>query len=327
MANTYSTSDLLRGALKKAGENTDGTSPYHLRALELMNKVYLDALSGASMFDVDIGDPFPWAKSREQKSITLLPPYETGTVTLTKGSKVGSFSDAPDALLGSFRDRLLSVSGRVDYYSIASHTAGQTAFELSHEWAEEDVTDHAFSAFKLVYNVADKEPSEILRLCAPFRVYRRSGVLDDNDGRVFSLSEEAMDDHYPLSRLTSGVPDRFSVVYESEETGEHLVRFSHFVLEPMKVDIPFVPMPEDLIDSDSSIPVLPRERRIFLEFATAYHLLDEKNDTKANDYYHLAGRQLAALMKSERKEVRQASKNRGQLIARRDQNSRKHIWR
>lgn len=318
--NIYSSADLLRLALDKAGEPSDGNSPYHLRALEFLNDVYLDVLSGSSIFLPDLQDPFPWARARVPLELTLVAPYTDGSVAITKGSTSGTFSSAPAASLGSFKDRLIKVDGNQDYYRVATHTAGATAFTLTHAYAGETVSAGGFKAIKTIYNLTTA-PGQILRLCGPFRT-QRAGAYE-GDPFIASTSLDAMDQEWPLSRLASGVPERFCLMYENEADGEFLIRFSHYVLEDMKIEVPYIPVPSPLIDSQSSIPNIPREKRVGLAFGAAFYILDLKEDPNKATYFELTQRTFSGLQTQQRRETAQTSThNRGRLIPRRDRQRR-----
>lgn len=317
MANSYTGADILKGTLQKAGELADGSSSYIELGLKFINNIYYDLLSASSMFDVDIGDPFPWARSSTPLSILLKAPYETGTVSLTNGSTSGTFSSAPSAALGSFVNRFIKMDQDPEFYRIVSHTAGATAFTLDLAFVGETGAALTFKAHKLIYDLG----SNILRLCEPMRVYQDQGFDADEDLLVTGIEANTLRADWPLARLTQAVPSRFATIYQSDT--EYLVQFNSSVSADTKLDCDYVPIPTDIINSESSIPVIPRERRKILEFGGAHLLCVEKGmGEKATYYLGAAKAELNALMRSKNKTMRNVSRSRGRLIARADEINR-----
>jgi hypothetical protein len=312
MANSLSTADLLRGALQKAGELTDGNSDFHDIALRYMNNAYLDLLSGSSIFDPDAGDPYPWALSRSPKTLTLKAFFETGSIAVNQDSTTATLSPAPAAGEGSFKDRHLKIDGVDDYYRVSAHTAGSATLTLEHAFVDANVSGSNYRLHKLIYDIG----SDVLRLAAPMRVYRNKTLHDDDDGKIYGINHQALEDNYPLYRLQTGIPTRFSEVYRDDT--EYLVQFDKSSSEDAKVDFKYVPVPSHLVDSSTDYPVLPREKRFILEFATAHFLLVDKEDEKASYYFNATSQALKGIIEAKNKEVQHTSKQRGQLVPRAD---------
>lgn len=313
MATSENGFDLLRGALRRAGEVVDGTSKYHETALRYMNNVYRDVLSGGTVFDVDVGEPWAWARAVTPGNFTLLVPYETGTVSLTNGSTSGSFSNAPAASLGSFNDRFLKVLGHNEYYRITAHTAGATSFTLDASYLGTTGTTLSFKCHKLIYDLG----ANILRLVEPFRIYDFADYRED-DPIIFGIELNRFRVEFPLARLQSGIPERFSILYQSDTVFK--VQVSRSVqINSIKVDFDYVPVPTDIIESISSIPIIPRDKRVVLEYATAHHVLMDKEDSKADYYLNLTRSTLRSMLEASHKVYQNTSKRRGQIIPRLDE--------
>lgn len=313
MASSFTSADILKGALQKSGEKTDGTSVYQELAIKFMNNAHLDILSGGSTFTGgDVGDPWPWAVNRAPKSITLMPPFNLGNATVTNGSNVLTFSIAPNVSLGSLKDWHFKSDSSCDYYRIATHTAGATSATLETTFADSTATT-TFNCYKLIYSIG----TDILRLCAPIRIYRTTAYSDDSDGKIYGVDKDTLDDKWPLSRLCSGVPDRFAEIYQSET--EYLIRINKFVLSAMKVDMDFIAVPADLFDSSTSIPLIPKQKRVILEYATAYFLCQEKQLQDAQTFFSMAGTGIKAMQNESARQITQTNRQRGQLVAREDQ--------
>lgn len=315
MANSENTSDIIRGALQKAGEEADGGSPFHELALKYLNSVYLDIISGANIFDLDLGEGWYWARSRTRKYLTLKAPYETGNVTVTNNSTSITFSSAPSASLGSFKDRFLKLDDYPEYYRISAHTAGSASATLETEYMNATATA-SFKAIKLIYDLGD----DVLRLVGPMRVFKQNNFLEDNDGHIFGIEPDTLFEMYPMTRLEARIPERFAVIYRNDV--EHLVQFSAYPLEDIKLDFEWIPIPEPLIDTKTSIPIIPIDKRWVLEAAVAFYLLSDKEDEKMNHYYNAAKQGLAAMMGAKNKEIQHTSKQRGQLIPRADKSGK-----
>lgn len=312
MANSNSGADLLKGALQKAGEPTNGNSTYHGLALKYINNVYLDLLSGGSSFLESVGDPWPWARSRTPKTLVLKAPYETGSVTVTTGSATGTFSIAPDVSLGSFKDRHLQIDGQPDIYKITAHTAGSASFTIDTGYVSTGGAGLTFRAHKLIYNISN----DVLRLCAPIRLYRSFGWDNEDDGQILDCNINNLQKEYPLSRLERRIPKRFAELYRDDT--EWLIQFSSSVNDDTKVDFDWIPRPTDLIDSATSIPRFPLERRHLIEAGAAHLICIDKGDDKAGYFFNLVKGGLSAMMSASIKEIQQSSGEVGKLTPRMD---------
>lgn len=320
MANSNSASDILKGALKKAGEATDGSSSYHELALRLLNNSYKAILAGSSAFSADVGEPWPWARERHPRSIVLKPPFQDGSVALTNGSASGTFSVAPSALLGSLEGRVLKMDGRADYFRISQHTAGSTAFQIDVPYT--DLTGGAinFKAIPLVYELG----SGILRLVEPMRVYQIQSYAEDRDGQIYGIDINTLRREFPMNLMRAEVPIRFATVYrDTENQTSWQVQFASYVLNDTKVDLDVIAVPDDLLDSDQSFPCIPIEHRPVLESATAHFLCVEKNDSNADYFFKVTQAMILSMQGAQNKEIQQVSRQRGQLVPRADLANRK----
>lgn len=315
MSNSFTGADILKGTLQKAGELADGSSIYEELALKFINNFYLDLLSSSSMFDIDIGDPFPWALSSTPLVVILRKAYETGTVALTSGSSAGVFSTPPSASLGSFVNRHIKMSEDFgEYYRITAHTAGSANFTLDTEFLG-DTGNFNFKAHKLIYDLG----SNILRLVEPFRVYQERGFnMDcDEDLMIQGLEAATLRSDFPLTRLVLAIPTRFAPIYQNDDS--YLIQMNASVLEDMKADGDYVPLPTSIINSQESIPVIPREHRSILEHGAAHLLSVEKGMSEKAQYYLGTTKALLnTLIRSKNKTMRNTSKVRGRLIPRDD---------
>lgn len=317
MADLQTSADLLEDALRKSGEKTDGTSEYAPEALAAMNNAYRKLLSGANMFDVDFGDPWPWAKAKYPGVLVLEPSYETGTVSLTADSTTGAFSVAPTVSLAG---RYLKVADRPEVFRIATHSALGTAFTLDAPYTDSTGATLSFVAMKLDY---DLSAATVLRLIGPFRVQRQQNAGSDGSGQVSGMDKLAFDREFPLHLTRDGVPTRYCQI--SEVDGLITVRFNLNPGEKMRLEYDYIPTPVALTDSSSSIPLIPDGHRQVLSFMTAYEILADKNDDSVPLMANQVVQALKALKNDSRNEKAQASRHYARLIPRLDQ-TRSQRW-
>lgn len=319
MANSASSSDLLKGALEDAGELSNGNSKYHEYALEKLNESYLAVLAGSNEFNVDCGEPWSWARNTTPKTLVLQPQYTTGTVGLTNGSAAGTFSSAPSSSLGSFKNHYIKISDRSSYYQIIAHTAGATSFTLDRAYIEATGATLAFETFPISYNLGSK----ILRLVEPFRVYGEwsTNLIDDADdsrGKIFGVELNRFRLDWPITRVKAGVPNRFATSRRSDQ--EWWVEVNGFPASATKVDIDYIEIPVGLTQSDTEYPIIPREFRKVLRYMTAHFVaIKKENADMAKYFFDLSSQTLKAMVKAELKNTTHTGKNKGRLIARQEQ--------
>lgn len=298
------------GVLRRSGEYTDGSSPYEEVVMRYMNQVYRSVIAGASEFDVDVGEPYVWARASTPKSLVLEPALETGTVSVTNGSTSASFSSAPAA---SQTGNLLKTSDESDYYRIAAHTGGATAFTLDANFVGTTNATASYKVLTLEYEIG----TDVLRLVEPFRLYRNQDYVSNESGQIMGLHINALRRQHPLTNLKFGPPTAYAVTYDSDGTMK--VTFNKSVSEQTKVDIDYIPEPADLIDSDDSVPIIPLEHRQIIEYGATYFLLLDKNDSKAQQYFQLTQQGLMSLVEAEKRQNTNIDLNKGQMHPRLDE--------
>jgi hypothetical protein len=155
LAQFRTAADIIDRALSNAGEVTNGNSAYESQALDFINKVHFAIVAGGTIplgkdATVQIDESWPWAKAARPLILELQPKVDTGSVTLTQGSEVGTFSDAPAASLAGW---FIRVTGRDEVIRIGAHTAGATAFELDSAYPDDSGSGLLFTCFKLDYDL------------------------------------------------------------------------------------------------------------------------------------------------------------------------------
>lgn len=145
------TTEIKNAVLQKCGELTDGNSSYDELVVTYLNELYKGLMTGGNEFNVEFSEAWSWAKAKRPLILTLLPPYETGTVTLTEGSMIGTLSSAPSY---SLTDWILKVESEDDYITIANHTASSTTIKLDQPYTD-DTGTYNFKAIKVRYDLID----------------------------------------------------------------------------------------------------------------------------------------------------------------------------
>lgn len=158
MANFRTTADLVDGVLQRSGEvpSSVGTPnpTRQAQALLYLNQIHHNLVIGGSELNIDVDEPWTWARSRRPIILKLNPAITTGSVSLTYGSVGGTFSSAPQ-LVGSN----ISVEGWhikpdncPEIYKIAQHTSGSTSFQLDAPFPQ-NTASNTFRMFQLDYNL------------------------------------------------------------------------------------------------------------------------------------------------------------------------------
>lgn len=305
--NYVSTRDLKNAVLTNCGENTDGSSECEERVLQYLNKGYLAVHAGSSVFNVAVGDAWVWAKAQNPGILILKPPVQTGTIAFTVDSDAAVFSVIPTTSLQGW---YVKADGDSEWYQIITHNAGEANFQLDSAYLE-STGSKEYTAICTDYEV--NPGVKIMRLIAPLIVDQQQF---DNNGKIYSMTEAKMMEKFPRQRIRQRVPEYFCRYFEFD--GVTRIRFNSFVASRMRVRYDYVPVPNDLVDSDSDIPKIPREFREFLENLASYKLLLDKEDDRANAYLSMANAGLQALSIAERKEDSAPSQDRGRLIPRRN---------
>lgn len=240
MGNFVHTHDLKKNALSRAGELDDGNSPYDATAVKYLNQIYQAIIAGGNEFDVELGEPWIWAKERHPGILILNIPYETGTVSLTNGSASGTFSSAPAA---SQAGKFMKITGRPEYFRIASHTAASTSFTLDANYTDTTGSGLSYKAYSLEYSLA----SGIERLIGPMRVYRGQDFNLIESGLIHGVDLQALNAEYPMRELATGTPTMFSQVHRDHEGLIHL-RMNKSVDTQTKVEYDHISIQGDLVD-------------------------------------------------------------------------------
>lgn len=204
-------------------------------------------------------------------------------------------------------------------FSVTSNLAGATAFYIVGNGDQSEFSIHkdlGFDDDTSSASAATQTGTYILggisRLVEPFKIHK------SNDGGIYGVDAETFQRNYPFNSISEGTPDRFSVVGEGSN-GTYTVRFNKYVHEKTRVEVDYVPVPRDLKDNSSSIPLVPRKHSDVLEDAATFYIMMNKSDDRMQHYAGLVQGKLKAMISQHRGALLRSGKNFGQIIPRLDQ--------
>ena len=155
--NFRNTPDLLDGVLRRCGELTtsQGVSPRLDSALLYLNQIHHTMVTGGNELNLDIDEPWIWARARQPIVIQLNPSITSGTVSLTQGSANGTFNVAPqvNGVNASVENWHIRPVGFPEIYRIASHTSGSTSFTIDAPYPQVTNSSLNFAAFQIDYDL------------------------------------------------------------------------------------------------------------------------------------------------------------------------------
>jgi len=312
---SMSTQDLKKQVLRHCGEVEDGTSTYDVsgQVMDYLNRAYVAILSGGNEFDIELSKPWTWAVVQNPWVQILKPTFTgTGTVTATNGSKTVSFSVAPTISLTNY---LLKIDGLPDFMRVVSHAGGSITATLDAVYASDTVTT-SYTAVLIDYKLKPNT-NGILRLTQSFNTYQPQDLLSNDEQRIYFMDEQEMAKEYPVARIREGAPGFFSI-QKKEPDGSIWVRLNKSPSVQTRMEFKGIEIPDPLIDSATSFPLIPVEHRDCLSKAASYYLLLDKNDQRFQMFLQLTQSKLKAMQKAEEKQKTQTSSTRGKLIPRRD---------
>jgi len=142
--------DIIDEVLLKSGESTAGTSQFETRAVTYLNKVQHAIVGGGNIFNLNVDEPWVWARSRFPIVLELLPVYNTGSATCTLGDVNVVLTSAPTDSLEGWH---FQINGQGTVYKIQQHTAGSVNLVLDSAFVN-DTDAYNFRAYKLDYDIA-----------------------------------------------------------------------------------------------------------------------------------------------------------------------------
>ena len=288
--------ELKEDVLFRASEPLTG-SGWNGKAMDYLNRVYRTLCTGASEFLPEYVDDWWWMRASD--TLILEPSYNTGTIALTNGAALVSFS-VPPAI--SMAGRRLRIKDYHDIFVVEAHIAGQANATLDDIYTGPTNTAALFECMKVEYTLA----ANVQVLMGPLISYKGTE-------RVYGLSPERMDELWPLARLKPGAPEAFCL------NSEKAIRISHGGRNDgvsMRIEYRYRPIVTDLTDSVSSIPLVPAQwMHVLADMALVYVLLD-KNDDRSNAAALGARTGLSAMLKENRRRGNKVDQHAGHLFPR-----------
>ena len=203
-------------------------------------------------------------------------------------------------------------------FTLTSDLAGATAFYIVGNGTQSGFSAHRLlgydddtSAASAASHTSTYVLGGMCRLVEPVRIHKGSG------GHLSLIDSETLTRDYPLAGTTEGQPSCFSIIEERSD-GTFVARFNGFPTEKTRIEVEYVPIPRDLKDNSSSIPLIPRKHVDVLEDAATFYLMLNKNDDRSPIYAQLMQGKLKAMISQNRGALLRGGDNFGQLIPRRD---------
>lgn len=149
MSQFRTTADIQNEVLQKAGEPTNGNSPFETIAMTYINKVHQAIIGGGSIFNIDVDEPWTWARSKHPIVLELEPAYVLGSVTFTVNDVNITFSEAPSVSVEGWH---IQANGKPTVYRITKHNAGEQAAQIDSSFVDTSGA-YTYRAMKLDYQI------------------------------------------------------------------------------------------------------------------------------------------------------------------------------
>lgn len=194
MAQFRTSADILDEILLKSGEPTNGNSQFESRAVTYANKVHHAIIGGGNIFNINVDEPWVWARSHAPIVMELLPAYSTGSVACTLDDVNIVFTSAPvDSLEGWH----FQINGTGTIYKLVQHSAGSVNAVLDSAFVDTS-NSYKFRAFKLDYEIL---PSYMY-------IDNSNDKVDFMEGTVSTVSATLTHGSYTPSNLISHIANR-----------------------------------------------------------------------------------------------------------------------
>ncbi len=216
MAQFRTTSDILDEILQKAGEPTNGNSQFEARALTYANKVHHAIIGGGNIFNLNVDEPWVWARSRAPIVLELLPAYSTGSAACTLDDVAVVLSAAPTDSLEGWH---FQINGTGTVYKIMQHTAGAVTMALDSAFVDTSGS-YNFRAFKLDYEIF---PSYMY-------VDNSNDRVDYMEGTAATVSATLTHGSYTPANLISHIANRLQAAGSKTYSGTYDTVLRKFAL-------------------------------------------------------------------------------------------------
>lgn len=149
MSQFRTSADIFTEVLQKSGEPTNGNSSFQTIAMTYINKVHHAIVGGGSIINVNVDEPWVWARHRHPIVLEMQPAYTSGTITATNNSTNITFQTASSVSLEGWH---FQVNGKSTVYKITNHTAAGTTAQLDSNFVDNGGV-YTFRCFKIDYPV------------------------------------------------------------------------------------------------------------------------------------------------------------------------------
>lgn len=156
MAQFRNCADIFDEILQKCGEPTNGNSPYESLVQIYANKVHHAIIGGGSIFNINVDEPWVWARSHFPMVVELQPAITTGFISCSNGSNNITFSTTPisgvTGSAASVEGWHIQAMGLSTVYKIMNHTAGGTTAQIDSSFVDTTGT-YSFRCMKIDYPI------------------------------------------------------------------------------------------------------------------------------------------------------------------------------
>jgi hypothetical protein len=160
--------------------------------------------------------------------------------------------------------------------------------------------------------------SAMMRITRPILTYRESsmyGQAAKEASKIFLTDPNSFTREFPLSRMTQGMPTR-CCIQEHDRHGHITLRFDSVPSEYARIEVYYIPVVQTLQDNSASYPKIPTPYTNFLIYGAAYFIMLDNSDSRAQQYFTMAQRELKAMVNDSRKHLSLGGQNYGRLIPR-----------
>lgn len=148
MSQFRTTADVLDEILQEAGEPINGNSPFETLARTYANQAHHAIISGGSIFNLNVDEPWVWARARHPITLELQAAV-TASFTATTDSTAITFGTAPSSSVEGWH---FQPDGKRTVYKIMNHTAGSASAQLDSGFID-STGDYQGRVFKLDYEI------------------------------------------------------------------------------------------------------------------------------------------------------------------------------
>jgi hypothetical protein len=303
------TRDLKIDVLWRAGEKTDGSSPFEGRVLGYLNRAYTALVSGGGELAPEVREDWLWLRNTTPGVVQLIPALAPGVgqspdwVQAYQGSANIDFSGVIGEGAISLVGWEIKIQDNPDIYRITSHSINSSSATLDIPWGGPSGI-YSYVTGKLEYDLLPT----VLRVLPPMRVFQGNTRADCH--LIDELARERLYTTWPLPCANGQMPTVYS------RLSEQRIRFDTYAGPPpvggwtsrYRVDYDYVIQPPPLTSPGTTEePLVPLVwRRVLVDWACFWLLID-KADTRADAVGQAAKSGLMAMAQEHRSRLRRVA--------------------